>query len=528
MVQGCRKNRQPKMQKKDMKKIMLPVLAFILFSVQGFSQSTIELLGPSGSGGPSGLGASIAPQIVTFYKDATTVYSPSIQATFSLSNQQFTSIEGVPGAPGTQFGGTNSIANNIVGKTMLYPLMNSIGGSVNTNYTACNSCAAGTGISTSANRSIELYNFSDALIDASGNPLDSFNARVQYADLTVTFNTPVNNPVLQLTGLGGDVYDSIPVSGGYIYYTQGFATEFDLVTPGLTLSKLSGNTALSVSSTQITNGAAHFGASTTPAAMFGVVRSAASGSVVVQGNNITSFTLRIFFKGDGGTITDNAGNTVPSVAGGKVKWAFTNKVNGDGFLVGLSLEEPVVPLPVSIAFFTATASGHEALLQWRTVLEENNKGFAIERSADGSNWMDIGFVNSKADQGNSHEELDYTFTDNTPLQGPGYYRLKQVDADSRFQYSTVRMLVFSSDNGVIIYPNPVKDQLHIVMPGNAVNHSVKLEMINAIGQSVYSRNQEHAAKEEWLPVSHLPAGMYFLKIQQTDGHVACTKIQIVK
>lgn len=516
-------------------KTLFLLLALLISNEQVFSQSTIAFLGAPGAGNPAGSGPSVAAQVVTFYTNPTTAFSPALTATFSLSNQQFTSIEGNPGSAGAQFGGTSNTANSPVGSISIYPLMNSISGSVNSNYTACNSCAPSTGISTSANRSIELYHFSDALIDASGNQLYALNAKVQYADLTITFSAPVNNPVLQITGLGGDVFDSIAGPGGNTNYTQGFSTEFDLLTPGLSLSKLSGNAALVVSPTQITNGAAHFSFSTTPAPEFGVIRSAATGSVVVQGTNISTFTLRMFLHGDGGTITNNAGVTVPATNGNIVRWAFHgsfsssgSKVNGDGFLLGLSLEEPGTILPVSITSFVVTADEHKTLLRWQTVFEKNNRGFEIERSPDGKTWTQAGFTDSKANQGNSEMKLDYLFPDNSPFNGLNYYRLKQIDFDNKFQYSAVRTIVFSGNNKTVVYPNPVKDQLNIMIPDRWINCAITIEITKATGQLVYRKHFEYAEKHVRLSVRDLSAGMYFLKLQQSAEHIAFAKIQIIQ
>lgn len=336
-----------------MKKTSL-FLMFTLFSAISIAQTSIELLGAAGAGGPAGSGPVTGSQLVTFYSTTTTAFSPLVTATYAFSNQQFSFIEGNPGSPGAEFGGTiSSTVNSPIPANTIYDLMNTIGSSVNTNYTSCPTCTAGTGIDVATNKAIELICFADALINASGTQLFATNARVQYADFTITFNRPVSNPLLHVTGLGGYVSYSTGTGTATINYDMGFSTDMDLLTTGVTLSKLSGNTALNVTASSISNSSSKFGSSSVGAVLHGITRTAASGTVMVQGTNITTLTFRLYLKGDGGTIIDNLGNSVSATNGNIVRWSFHNgfipggnttvlqNISGDAFLVGLSLLQPV-------------------------------------------------------------------------------------------------------------------------------------------------------------------------------------------
>ncbi|MFZ1529647.1 MAG: T9SS type A sorting domain-containing protein [Ferruginibacter sp.] len=336
-----------------MKNLLFLICAFSFVTI-GNAQSTIELLGAPGTGGPSGIGPVTTAQTGTFHSTAATAFSPAVTAAFTLSNQQFTSIEGNAATPGTNFGGgiTNTVNSPAPGSN-IYDLMNALSGSANTNYTACSNCAVGTGIDITANRSIEVQNYSDALINSAGTQLAALNARVQYADMTITFNRPVSNPMLHFTGLGGQVSYSNTIAGITRNYDLGFTTDVDLLTPGLNWAKISGNAAMTVSATAITNASTYYGAATTPTALHGITRSAATGTVQVNGSNITTITVRFFLHGDGGIIVNNAGTPIAASNGNIVRWGFHAGfipggsagtligVSGDGFLVGLSLQQPV-------------------------------------------------------------------------------------------------------------------------------------------------------------------------------------------
>lgn len=123
-------------------------------------------------------------------------------------------------------------------------------------------------------------------------------------------------------------------------------------------------------------------------------------------------------------------------------------------------------LPVSITSFKSEQRGNSNVLTWITAAEINNAGFEIERSNNGANFSSIGYVNSKADNGNSNQTLNYSFTDNKPLVGTNYYRLKQVDKDGKYTYSEVVAVKGAKPSQldvVSVYPNPTTSILNIAL-----------------------------------------------------------------
>lgn len=67
-------------------------------------------------------------------------------------------------------------------------------------------------------------------------------------------------------------------------------------------------------------------------------------------------------------------------------------------------------LPVVLSNFMAKTDGNYVQLQWQTETETNNDHFDIEGSANGSDFIKIGEVNSKAEDGNSSTLLKYTYS----------------------------------------------------------------------------------------------------------------------
>lgn len=181
------------------------------------------------------------------------------------------------------------------------------------------------------------------------------------------------------------------------------------------------------------------------------------------------------------------------------------------------------PLPIKLASFNVEKVNQKAVLEWITTLEEKNKGFEIHRSADGKNWENIGFVESKTDNGNSDYKLSYGFVDNQPMLGANYYRLKQLDFDGNYEFSIVRLVTFTDlTRRVNIYPNPAKDYLII----DGLAKSSKLYITNLNGQVVYSEKVDIDNKR--IDLSQFATGMYTIVIETKDGSKQIEKVLITK
>jgi surface protein len=161
-------------------------------------------------------------------------------------------------------------------------------------------------------------------------------------------------------------------------------------------------------------------------------------------------------------------------------------------------------LPVNIKSFTVQPQNNTALLQWTTASETNNKGFSIQRSADGATWADLSFVNSQASGGNSTAEITYQYTDNNPLAGNNYYRLKQVDLSGAVSYSEVLGLNFNNLATTLrVSPNPANT--HIKISNLPTNATVRIVSITG---SVYTLPVDNGN----IDVSSLSPGTYFVQV----------------
>lgn len=151
--------------------------------------------------------------------------------------------------------------------------------------------------------------------------------------------------------------------------------------------------------------------------------------------------------------------------------------NGDGILSsyqqsGYLTGSKATLLPVSWLSFSAAKKGNGVELNWSTASEKNNKGFEVERSADGKIFTTIGFVNGK---GNSSSINNYSYPDADAFTSGSiklYYRLNQLDFDGRNDRSPVRMVDFEKKETAepfVVYPNPSTGVFTITLNNMQVN-----------------------------------------------------------
>ncbi len=184
--------------------------------------------------------------------------------------------------------------------------------------------------------------------------------------------------------------------------------------------------------------------------------------------------------------------------------------------------EAETPLPVTLISFEAYKYGNSAILEWATASEHHNSGFDIERSADGHTWIPIGWVPSLSGSGYSTRRLDYKFTDAELHFGPNYYRLKQIDFDGKYEYSTLRVVYHTPfSNGISLYPNPSENRVFI----DGLEGGETISLYNNVGQLLqrFQTNEE----KQMLHLDQLPADTYHITVTDRRGTIRSTH-QVVK
>ncbi len=168
-------------------------------------------------------------------------------------------------------------------------------------------------------------------------------------------------------------------------------------------------------------------------------------------------------------------------------------------------------LPVNLISFEARARRSDIQLTWATSQETNNRGFAVERSADGNNFERIGWVDGN---GTTAARSDYQYTDTEVQAGVlYYYRLRQTDLDNREKLSEIRTARIEQTNLLVsLRPNPASGKVYLTVSGSSAKADVRL--VNSLGQVVRQwTGLATSGNRTELDISGLSSGLYHIEIR---------------
>ncbi len=182
-----------------------------------------------------------------------------------------------------------------------------------------------------------------------------------------------------------------------------------------------------------------------------------------------------------------------------------------------------------IVFSGANAYTKEAGVQieWSSSREINTHQYIIERSGNGNDFRQIAVV---AASGNSNSSKKYYLFDAHPLLGINLYRIKVLDADGQFMYSSVlKVNTSSSKVEISVAPNPIKDGVLNIQLSSLTKGSYSIKLFNNVGQLVLntqlSTDGGSLSQSFTLP-STVKAGMY--NLQLSGGDVKISKRVVVQ
>ena len=189
------------------------------------------------------------------------------------------------------------------------------------------------------------------------------------------------------------------------------------------------------------------------------------------------------------------------------------------FSDGETEDYPVISqnMPLTIQLLDLSASltrDKNVLLNWKAYADADALGFEIQRSNDQNTWEKIGWV----DINKSAFTADYNFTDQQPLQGKAYYRLKMVEQTGSSRYSPVRLIQLDQlITRVKIYPNPAKKDVTVSF-NSSVDQSARLIIRSAAGVTVMSRTISLKQGENTIQLSTLGLsnGLYLVELSVSE------------
>jgi hypothetical protein len=205
----------------------------------------------------------------------------------------------------------------------------------------------------------------------------------------------------------------------------------------------------------------------------------------------------VTFGAPGGTHAAGSGSTATRTAFQVIPVTFRMYMGGNA---------TTNPLPVSLSYFTGNYHDGAVLLRWATASETNNKGFAIERSEDGINFEQIGFVNG---MGNSQKLNEYKFIDAQSLP-VAFYQLKQIDFDGTTETSQI-IKIETIKEIFEVSPNPFNGIIRVGSDHN--QNTIEIVIYDLQGKAKLSMAGQGNLV---VDAQNLEAGIYLMEINQGD------------
>jgi hypothetical protein len=190
-------------------------------------------------------------------------------------------------------------------------------------------------------------------------------------------------------------------------------------------------------------------------------------------------------------------------------------VIGTAFQANAQLAPAGASLPVKFQSLDAKTINSYVSLKWNVATEENLSGYSIERSADGRNFSQIAFVNASG-------ETNYSFVDNKP-GSVSYYRIKSVDINGKYGYSTVA-LVKSGKSMIVVkaFPSPVIKNVSIQHPTAIAGSSITIS--SADGRVIKTIVPAAGMQQTDVDLSAAKSGLYLVRYNSSNGESETLKI----
>ena len=173
-------------------------------------------------------------------------------------------------------------------------------------------------------------------------------------------------------------------------------------------------------------------------------------------------------------------------------------------------------LPVRWLGFNAVKDAKgQVKLDWQVADEGNIVAYEVESSNNGMQWRKMGQVDVGLE--NNHAGR-YSFSVLQQFSGKVYFRVKQVDLNGKYGFSTVKFLEFSNLQSFRFWPNPAVSQIQV-----ETSESGDLQLFDLSGKC---RQQIKILPgySQFINLNQLPRGIYVLRFQDASGKVQTSRL----
>lgn len=249
------------------------------------------------------------------------------------------------------------------------------------------------------------------------------------------------------------------------------------------------------------------------------------GSITISAGTNLNLSDNSSIQVEGGSIIgDNANQKIK--IGSDIKY----KGNNDGIITGYFITDNTTGsspsgfrvlaiLPVNFTSFYVSKSAEKIQLTWSTDKEINHSHFDVERSLNGTDWQTIAVV--KASQ-NGINTNNYSYHDKTLSSSVVYYRLRQVDSDGRFFFSSIKTIRL----GDVVSPVRIfgSDKKVVVDLNREFKSAIMISVVGTSGQVIFKRTFINPSYRINLEITNSTTGAYIVQVSDNKGWSEVRKV----
>jgi hypothetical protein len=179
------------------------------------------------------------------------------------------------------------------------------------------------------------------------------------------------------------------------------------------------------------------------------------------------------------------------------------------------------PLPVTFVDVKAIKQKEQVNVNWKVENEVNIREYAVEKSANGVNFVKIGTVQASG-------IADYAHVDESPFAGINFYRIRSVGVAGEVGYSKIVKVSYEAEPMISIFPNPIKSDRKATISFKNINAGrYTLKLTNNLGQVLMRKAIQHdgvTTQYDFTLSKSVLNGSYTLEIIGQDNKKTSLKI----
>jgi hypothetical protein len=181
------------------------------------------------------------------------------------------------------------------------------------------------------------------------------------------------------------------------------------------------------------------------------------------------------------------------------------------------------PMPVVLSKFDVQRQDNNTVaVTWKTDQEINSDRFELQRSSNNSPFETVATILSK--NSNSSSAQYYSFNDPNTLAEASLYRIKMIDKDNSFSFSSVKSVKGTSEGlNFIVFPNPSTGNAKVSITN--VSEPTKVMIFDNSGRVI---KETGFIFNSSVDINNLPGGSYIIKvIGERTGASSAKKFTVI-